>query len=257
MKHVLTLLLLIVSGHALATATLPTNENLMALLKENVKENPKNNAEKSVEESAKEIVTVTQTEIKTQPSVNITVQQGYFNYETLAPILWQSDDQQLQFSEMSIVSNTELSTAKNSFEQFIGEHSSRFEGMNIRYNKDNLTLSLALLNNQSLTMPQEKIFIQGSLTVWTLDNFNLSIQGRLSASRSWGASNNIYPQSRAQNGETQINKSLSVVGSYLLSESWAVTGAVMKADLDEAFKRRVSNDKDSDNVALIGTIYSF
>lgn len=232
MKHILMLLLLILSSHAFAIENLLTNTQLTT---------PKKQLTDSL--------TITKS--------NSSYQQGSFDFETVSPAFWQSEDLHIQFSEITVISSEIEKINQYSFSTHINDKSSHLKGTNFNYQKDGISLNFAMLNNQSLTVPQEQMFIQGSLTIWTLDNFNLSLQGRIDAVRNGLATNSIIENSINKSTETKINKSLSVVGSYLLSDTWAVTGVVMRSNINETYKKRLSNKKDSDNVALIGTIYSF
>jgi len=237
MKHILLLVLLILSSHALATENLLSSQTLLTYTQ--------------FLDSHQSIDTSSVTKNSSS------YQQSSFNFETISPAFWQSESQHIQFSEIAVINSEQQKINQYAFSQFIDNGDTRLKGVNANYQKDNLSLNFAMLDNQSLAIPQEQIFIQGSLTIWTLDNFNLSLQGRIDVIRNGISTNNIIENSINQSTDAKINKSLSVVGSYVLSDTWAVTGAVMRSNLDEVYKKRISNKKDSDNVALIGTIYSF
>jgi len=225
MKYIFTLLIFILSGQVSARAALFDNQNLLVI----------------------PLVTPPDEQLIASPSVNLSYQQGHFNVETKSPAFMKSRNQYLQFSKIIVIGNKSLAV-QNNF---------TLKGINMSYEKSSLRLEIAMLSNDSLSMPQEKIFIQGLLNIWTLENFNLSIKGRVEASRTGIYSTNSISSSIMPMAQTKFNTSLSVVSSYVLNDHWAVTGTVMKRDLNKEFKKRVNYKKDSDNIAIIGTTYSF
>jgi hypothetical protein len=217
--------MLILSSQASASSTLFNNQDLLVT----------------------PLVAISEEHLVTSPSVNFSYQQGHLNVETTSPAFVESSHQYLQFSDITVTGNNGLAI----------QDDFTLKGINVSYEKSTLRLELALLSNNSLVMPQEKIFIQGLLNIWTLENFNLSIKGRIEASRTGIYTANFISGAIIPVEQEKFNKSLSVVSSYVLNDHWAVTGTVMKRDLNQEFKKRVNYKKDSDNIAIIGTIYSF
>tara|TARA_B110000238_G_C16124007_1_gene438407 strand:+ start:1581 stop:2258 length:678 start_codon:yes stop_codon:yes gene_type:complete len=225
MKYIFTLFMLIISSQALATLTLLDDQNLLITPPPPLPEEY----------------------LVTSSSVNFSYQQGLFNFEKTLPAFKPSSNQYIEFSNISLTGNNGLIIRDNY----------TLQGINMRYSKNNLRLELAMLSNNSLTISEEKIFIQGLLNIWTLENFNLSIKGRIEASRAANYTANLTQGSIIPIDREKFNKSLSVVSSYVLNDHWAVTGTVMKIELDKELKNRINYNKNSDNIAIIGTVYSF
>lgn len=224
MKHLITLLLLILSSRALATLTILNSVPIVATA---------------------ELIKIEAHLLP--PSINMTVQQGSINVENLLPAFWQSNNHHLLFTAITVVRANQLARYKDTL----------FAEGNGSYYTDNLQFNVKQLPNNTLIIPQQKIVIQGALTVWTVNHFSLSIQGRIEASQTRIGNDNFSKSSLILRDETKLTKSFSMVSSYLLSENWAVTGLVMKRSLNGAFKANRHNKKASDNVAIIGTTYSF
>ena len=231
MKHIFTLLLLTLSMHALATSTLDSNSlPLTPTLKQT------NN-------------------LLSTPSITIYHHLNTFEYQTVKPYFWRSNDNKFTLNEITLtkidwkpIDYLEL----NQTDDYLN-----LNGVTVNYQTDNITLTLGLLNNHSLKSPQEKIFIQGSLTIWTLNDFNLSLQGRIETVNTSDESNSTMNNIWLQQNVASIGKSISITGSYTLSDAWAVTGTMVSRDFTTRVKKPGSDKKSSDNMALIGTTYSF
>jgi len=243
MKHILTLLMLIVSNFAIANSTLPINP--LSIIP-----NEYSNEKK-----------LTNYHVITRPSLAISYANNGFEYQNTSAPLWQSDDTKITLNEVKIRNfswqTTQIKTANNTGNYDL------LEGITANYHSDKLVLSLGMLNNlgrlnnDSLKTPQEKIFIQGSLTVWAVEDFNVSVQGRIETQNLALTSDNNLNNMLIEQNEIGIKKSLSITGSYILNDTWAVTGTMVTSDINKVFQKARDNKKSSDNMALIGTTYSF
>ena len=232
MKLLLTLFLLIVSSYALATSTLSL---------------PLTSTPLNEQKTSSPNLATTQT-------LAVFNEKGTMAYQHVSPQFWHSNDKKISLNEITITKMNWIPVKLNEFTQ---SNLNEINGVSASYHDHNMVLSLGLLNNDSLQAPQEKIFIEGSLTIWTMENFNLTLNGRIETqnymSADHGLMNNLWD---SQEG-TRVKKSLSVTGSYTFSDTWALTGTMISSDLNRAFKQHGVYKKSSDNVAIIGTTYSF
>ncbi|MCJ8320459.1 MAG: hypothetical protein MJK12_12550 [Colwellia sp.] len=233
MKHILTLLMLLVSNYAFANSTLPDSSLFVTL-------------------NEKDLIKY---QVFSRPSLAISYANNAFEYQNTSAPLWQSADAKFHLNEITIRKftwqTTELQTTNDADDYYL------LKGVTVNYHSDKLVLSLGMLNNESLIAPQEKIFIQGSLTVLAVKDFNVSLQGRIETQNLPITIDNSLSNMLSQQNEISIKKSLSITGSYILNDSWAVTGTMVTSDINKGFKKLGDNEKSSDNMALIGTTYSF
>jgi len=233
MKHILTLLILIVSNYAFANSTVPST-----LL--------------GVTSNEKELTKHT---VFSRPSLAISYANNTFEYQDSSASLWQSADTKISLNEVTIRKLSwqpiDNQTANLADDYYL------LKGITANYHSDKLVLSLGMLNSNSLKAPQEKVFIQGLLTVWAIDDFNISLQGRIETQNLALTNDKTLSSMLIKQNEVGIKKSLSITGSYTLNDTWAVTGTMVTSDINKVFKKSGNNKKSSDNMALIGTTYSF
>lgn len=233
MKYLLMLVLLIISNYAFANSTLSNSALLV------------NQMSPSDEKLANE-------NVFSAPKFTLSYAINTFEYQHLSPSFWQSSDTRFSLNEVTIRKFSGLVTDNQTVDV-----PNLLKGIIANYHNEHVVLSLGILNNDSLNSPQEKIFIQGSLNIWAINDFNLSVQGRIETLSLSDIANNTVNNMFIQQDEMGIKKSLSITGSYTLSDNWAVSGTMLSSDLNKVFKKSGDDKKSSDNMALIGTTYSF
>ncbi len=105
---------------------------------------------------------------------------------------------------------------------------------------------------------QPPIMPQNSLQVWSVNDFNLTLQGKIHT-LSTNPFNNKTVIAHApllEQNNLQPTR-FSLTGTYLLNNSWKLTGSVTSRHLDPNKTLSIVSAQESDNIALIGTTYSF
>jgi hypothetical protein len=131
-------------------------------------------------------------------------------------------------------------------------------GINASYHTAKFIIEFDYVNDDNFLKKNEMVTLKSALTVWSFNAFNLAISGEISAGNRDVMNAVILNSPLVNNGNDYIiNSSLSFSGSYLFNKSWAVIGSVSSHYLTSEFSKPVINNKSSDNVATIGTTYSF
>jgi len=131
-------------------------------------------------------------------------------------------------------------------------------GINASYHTAKFIIEFDYVNDETFLKRNEMVTLKTALTVWSFNAFNLAISGEISAGNRAVMNTVTLDPSLVNNGNDYIiNSSLSFSGSYLLNKSWAVIGSVSSHYLTSELSKPVLNNKSSDNVATIGTTYSF
>lgn len=185
--------------------------------------------------------------------------QTYFRIDNTDTYIVDFKQSQIQLSETTLIpvflqrKNPSVWT-DNTFT----EQNAFFTGANARYQTDRFSFEIAYLNKSSAQQSAEMLVLQSSYMVWSAEDFNLAINGEIVTGNNIDFTKDILGINAPNNiGESIIiNSSLSLSGSYLLTESWVVTGTVSSSFLNDELTKSLSQ-KSSDNMALIGTTYSF
>lgn len=133
-----------------------------------------------------------------------------------------------------------------------------FKGANARFTTASFSFEVAYFNKNSAEESAEILVLQSSYTVLSADDFNLAISGKIVTTNNVDYRHEILGVNEINKSIEPIvvNSSLSLSGTYLLTESWAVTGSVTSSFINDEITKSLTN-KSSDNMALIGTTYSF
>lgn len=130
------------------------------------------------------------------------------------------------------------------------------QGINLSYSLDVLSFDVGYLNDVSPQSNESSVFLESTLTVFSMANFNLALQGRIENINNKD-DGRFLTNAIIYSGESSTNRSLSVIGTYLFNDTWAVTGAVISSQFDDELTKRLLNNQGSNNMAIIGTTYSF
>ena len=162
-------------------------------------------------------------------------------------------DSSSSYFSINYVLNTHTLTSL-SFEDDIKEN--LLTKIKAQYQYSIIQLETGLLTQETNQQMGQAFYLQGALVIHQDNKFNLSVMANiehLNEQRLSYYQNNSYNTSEAS--KAIFNTRYGFVGSYVVTPSWQVTGGVIYSTVHGNLGQGVWNQ--NDNMALIGTTYSF
>lgn len=192
------------------------------------------------------------TEVKVLPLINVSYNDRiYFKYNRLGAWLYKSDSG-LRFG--ALVTQHRGIDEKDLADEFDGygdRDDSTLAGLNVAYKAGRFSSQISALTDVSDNSEGTKLQVELGYT------FLANRQYTLSANAKVENLDEDFVEYYYSNDDSAVNYSLSLTGTYQLTQKWTLIGSVSTTALGDEISDSPIVEKDNPTMALIGAVYSF
>ena len=182
-------------------------------------------------------------------------EQVQFNNNDSSTWLWNPNSIAFRPDAMSMPKASDINPLEYTFSL---KNQIQFQHLNVSYQRSGLSITSGILTQRDENTTGNKFFLQGSYSLWSLNNFDISVTAKIETLDK-NIVKNYYPvENNAANiNELSTNKTLGLIGTFAIGDNWKMIGAITTTSVDSKITKSPLIENNNFNMAVIGASYSF